>query len=451
MKNVKIRVKMLASFAVAIIAAFLIGMCGFLNIARMNNIISGNDVVIVRPLVYLNRITFDIGQTELLVRDAIIAGGENQDDVYGAIQDHQEDIRKQINNYLAGLYDNGYEDTPEYAGISGLSVRVSEWSTEIDNVARLSANGQTAAALSRLHDAALPKSAEVNALLNRLVEINEREAFDSRQSAYNSYILSVVLIGGLFVLVAVSLVVFGRAITGSISRSVGSIIAAAEALADGDTGISADGLPDDEMGQIGRALARVADSIADAIADNYAVLSDAGAGYLDARADVSKYKGDYLKILQSVNMTLQTFCRHLDIVPAGISFFDPSGAFIYGNKAMIGYLSYFDLQRGDGWMLSSILAASGSEAIRKKAAALFNNGRGEAFSEIFTTDKEGGGKPYAFTVSLHPVYGEQTGSRCLTCVMLTMVDITDVTRAKSDAERANRAKTEFLPRDTHLL
>jgi len=232
-KNMKIRTKMFISVAIAIVASFMLGLCGYLNISGMNGMISDNDYLIVQPLVYLNRITFDIGQIESLVRDAIIDVSEARGDIYKSIQNYQDDIRRQFNGYLYLVSERSREGTDDYTVLSDLSIKVSEWSMEIDTVASLSANGQRDAALSRLHDTVVAKGLVIGTLLEQLVAANESQAAESRESARGGFTASSILILGLFTFIVCVMTVFGIMITGSITKSVNSIVSAAEALADG--------------------------------------------------------------------------------------------------------------------------------------------------------------------------------------------------------------------------
>ena len=446
MKNMKIRTKILFSFAAALIVSFLIGLCGFLNIDGMYNIININDSTVTQPLVYLNKITFDIGQTELIVRDAIIGDSEDEEELYEAVRTYLEDIRLNIDCYLNVLQDDGNEHTEEYDVLTEFSIRVSEWSLEMNTVSRLSANGNDAAALKRLRDTVMSEDTAINTLIEQLVHINDTHASESREIAKQKYIASAMIISGLSVITTCFMITVGLKIITSISSAVYRIVGAAERLAAGNTHMETNSLPDDEMGQIGRALKQAADCITELIADNHKVFLEVGAGLLDSRADTDKYTGDYYSILQGVNMTIEMFCSHLNIIPTGIAFFNFSGRFVYGNKAMLNFLPYFGLNSTHETLLPRILNKE-SDVLPPDAAAVFSADGTGSFAATVTA-RNNAEILYAFGISLHRVYGSGDKS---SCVMLTMVDITDVTRAKSEAERANQAKSDFLSRMSHEI
>lgn len=451
MKDVKIRTKLLISSMIAILASFLIFLSGFSNIGTMNNIITKNDYLVVQPLVHLNNITFHIGKIKLLVlRGATLeAGEEGQEDLFESISEYQDEIRYSINGYLDSLSSAGDENDEQYEALSELSVKISEWSQEIDSVARLVVNGQKLAAVERLYDTAMPKGELINELHAKLITINEEQALASREAARNSYVTASVLMAGLLLLITAVMIFLNTINSRNINRSVNTIVTATEAFADGDTDMGNVSLPNDEMGQIGNALKQVADSIAGLLADIYDVFTDAGAGLLNNRANASLYKGDYYKILHGVNMTIQTFCRHFDAMPEAIAFFDLSGVVVYRNKAMQDFLDRFELNASDAGLLAGIFSSGESDILNEEAAEVFRNAGEGILSR--TVSINAGDESCAFGLSLRRVTCVEEENNMLACVMLTMTDITEVMRAKSEAEQANRFKTEFLSNMSHEI
>ena len=451
MKDIKIRTRLLISATIAILASFLIFLGGLLNLGKMNEIINKNDYLIVQPLVHLNNISYCLGQIESLVlRGAIIeAGGEEPEDLFEKISAYQDTIRININGYLDCLGSADYEDVEQARAVSELSIKISEWSQEIDSVARLAINGQKEAAVERLYDTAIPKGLVISELHEKLMVINETQAADSRDIARSNYITAAVLMAGILLLVTAVMIFFNIISIKNINQSVHTIIKATEAFANGNTNIEIENLPNNEMGQIGQALKQAADNIAGLLADNYKVFTDAGAGLLNNRANAGLYKGDYYKILHGVNMTMQTFCRHFDAMPEAIAFFDPACMLVYGNKTMQDFLTAFHLDASDQSMLAGILSSGESKPLPKAAAEVFSDTGAGVFSA--TVSARADNETRSFNISLRRVTGVDEEEGKLSCVMLTMTDITEVMRAKSEAERANQTKTEFLSNMSHEI
>ena len=451
MKNVKIKTKILISFAIAIIAAFLIGFFGYMNLNKMNHLMGNNDYLIVRPMVCLNKISYDIRQIEIIVRDMLLAESEQQQEMHDSIRVYQEDVRKQVNGYFEVLDDADYDDAEEYGILSDLSVTISEWSLEMENVASLSVNGQNSAAQMRLHDIVIPKSLRANSLLENLVTLNEGKASDGRQTAAIGFRSSTTLIAGLFLSIMGVMIIFAVMISRSITKSVNTIITAADELASGDTDMDDSNLSNDEMGQIGRKLKQVADCIAGLITNIDEIFVDAGVGKLNARVDTHSYEGDYQKILEGVNRTLQAFCHHLDIIPVAISFFDLSGVFVYGNKTMEDYLPRLGVDAAAFNLLTGTFPDTDPSTLSEEGVAVFKDRQATEYSSMISVGSEESGDQVIFGFSLHRISGgEDTGAE-FSCVMMTLVDITEFINAKRDAEKANRAKTEFLSHMSHEI
>ncbi len=452
MRNIKIKTKLIVYLVVSSVAVLAIGVFGYLNISAMNNSIKYTDDNIVKPLIYLERITFDTGQIRVLVRDIILDGSaETQEAQFEDIREYQEDLRENINEYMDTLDNAPFDTTLESGLVSELSIIVASWSSDMNNVATLSLNGQNGAAIDQLYNKVIPQGTIINGLTDELVDLNSAQVSERRISAQESFESSTVWIITMVVLVMTVMITMGIIMIRTISNSVRKIVGSAEDFAEGSIHSDFEGVPNDEMGQIASALERVANSITNLIADSYEAMVRVGAGRFDARIDTTGYKGDYQRILGGMNLTLETFSRHLDALPVAISFFDLHGRFAYGNTSMHAMLEKCDFSTDDEKLLRHLFAAGNEERLPEEAALIFTDEKDvPVYTDTFTfSGKEG--EEWVYSLAFRRVFGAGAEGGRGSCAMLTLIDITEVTTAKKDAERANLAKTEFLSNMSHEI
>ncbi|HHV49929.1 MAG TPA: HAMP domain-containing protein [Rhodocyclaceae bacterium] len=102
-------------------------------------------------------------------------------------------------------------------------------------------------------------------------------------------------------------------ITRSITRPLGDVLAAAKKMAAGDMSFSLTSKARDEIGEVVRAVADVQSSVQALISDA-GMLSQAGvAGQLSTRADATRHQGDFRKIVEGVNATLDAVIGPLNV------------------------------------------------------------------------------------------------------------------------------------------
>ena len=124
---------------------------------------------------------------------------------------------------------------------------------------------------------------------------------------------SVMLLIGLAIAALVIGIGFAFFITRSITRPVGEVSAAAKKMAGGDFNFDLKSDAKDEVGDVVRAVADVQSSVKRMIADA-SMLSDAAvAGKLSTRADATKHQGDFGRIVQGVNNTLDALIGPLNV------------------------------------------------------------------------------------------------------------------------------------------
>jgi signal transduction histidine kinase/DNA-binding response OmpR family regulator/HAMP domain-containing protein len=212
----------------------------------------------------------------------------------------------------------------------------------------------------------------------------------------------------------------------------------------------------DEIGQLGAAFLSVSHSIQGLVWDITCLLVGARNGKLGERSDISAYLGDYRQILSGINATLDVFCSHLNIMPEAIMFLDESRRGIYCNQAMEALLERYGLNEADPQLLAALLPPYALEGLPLEVTDLFTSyGAEESFqTDVGLMDAKLGEERH-YDLSLWRVSGEaallENRENPTVCVMLILNDVTQLTRAKTDAEAASRSKGEFLARMSHEM
>jgi methyl-accepting chemotaxis protein len=128
-----------------------------------------------------------------------------------------------------------------------------------------------------------------------------KTAQDETDKTYNSSRTLLIALSLAGILLGVG---FGSYISRGISKPLGIIAEAAKRIALGDVNQKIDYRSGDEVGSVAEAFRAVIDAV-NALTRDAAILSEAAAdGKLDTRADASRHQGDYRKIIEGVNDTL---------------------------------------------------------------------------------------------------------------------------------------------------
>jgi signal transduction histidine kinase/CheY-like chemotaxis protein len=193
----------------------------------------------------------------------------------------------------------------------------------------------------------------------------------------------------------------------------------------------------DEIGRLGNAFLTMSESIQQVIGDIGKLTKAARTGSLNERADLSAHHGDYHLIIAGINAMMDVFCSHFNAMPAALALFNAEAAPIYINKTMAEILSRHGFKSDDHRLLSTILD-------RPDWQALFDPREGLGVYREEITIPGPGGEPCNYSVMLQQILDEPS-------VIMILQDITQLTKARTDAEAASTAKSNFLANMSHEM
>lgn len=121
-------------------------------------------------------------------------------------------------------------------------------------------------------------------------------------------------------------------ITRSITRPLNSAVSAADKMAAGDFSFTVNSSSADETGQLLKSVSMVQTSLKTLMADANMLSQAADVGKLTIRADAGKHQGDYRKIVDGVNATLNRLVGFLDLMPTPVMVVDKEFNVQYMNE-----------------------------------------------------------------------------------------------------------------------
>ncbi|MDL2210128.1 response regulator [Desulfovibrio sp. OttesenSCG-928-O18] len=203
----------------------------------------------------------------------------------------------------------------------------------------------------------------------------------------------------------------------------------------------------DEIGQLGAAFARMSSSVHTLISDMRGLTVATGVGRLETRVDAESYHGDFRRIVDNMNVSMDSICTYLDSMPDALLLLDERGVPVYHNSAMARIMPRHGWRADDPALLAAVVAPDSGDIPREALNLFMPEARSLAKYESKVTLPDAEGESYSYTLSLSRVNGLMDTF----CIMLILNDVTALARARTQAEAANHAKSDFLSRMSHEM
>jgi methyl-accepting chemotaxis protein len=339
--NMKIAKRLISSFIVVALLAASVGIIGIVNI----NSININDTALYEqdtlPLSNLVNMTDDFNNIRARLRDVILNNGQNINSYTSEIKTGSGDF---TNKSL--MLSKSIKNNKENEILATINTNFAAYMVFADDLQNQVLTGQSDKALALLRSTQMvTANASVKTgieNLSALVKISAASKAKDNAAAANTAILLMVIVIGVSVLFAVLL---GLVISNSISKPIKQMVDVADKLALGYVNVEVKSNTKDEIGKLmtsfsnmivntkGQAeniqkladgnldfeiiqksdedvlaisMKKVVDTLLSLVSDTK-MLSDAAIeGKLNTRADVAKHSGEFRKIIQGVNDTLDS-------------------------------------------------------------------------------------------------------------------------------------------------
>ncbi len=310
--DLKLGTKLICGFiSVAVIAAII----GYFGIREMNKIEDADVTMyqkITVPITQLQDVSTAFQRMRVNMRDLIMATSpQDAQDKVKRITELREEIGKAAGEFEKTiLTDEGRKLFDEFKQAR------TAYGPILDRMVQLSQSGQNKEALALMRgDGAVASRNEQNAI-EKLVESKLKQAKFTNESntalaATATKIMSILIAVG--VLLAVGLGLFiTRIVQGQLGADPKEVSEVANRVAAGDMTVTIDlaGKRDDS---VMAAMQNMVDSVKALVADASMLADAAIAGKLASRADASKHRGDFQKVIAGVNDTLDAVIGPLNV------------------------------------------------------------------------------------------------------------------------------------------
>ncbi len=301
-RNLKISVKLIIAFLLLAVITGFVGAYGLVALenssAQSNSLFNnyGNSQG------YLGHVACEFNTQRALYRDIILDADEAKTQEYVAKIKTSDDAMKEN----LKLYKDTCITEEEQQGYAELETYINSYIEVRDKIVSIGQSGDYQGAYQYMReDAALQSVTDAQTCINDFVNADVaagQEILASQDASTGT--TETIMIAIVIAAVAIA-VLLGVVISRLISKPVRHLNDVAKQLAAGDTDVKRTNYhAKDEVGELLESFRDILDAIQALVADTNALTEAAVAGKLSTRADAGRHQGDYRKIVEGINSTL---------------------------------------------------------------------------------------------------------------------------------------------------
>ncbi len=302
--NMRISARLFLSLAFMVLISMAVGITGVWEVSSISLADQAMYDKATLPLMTLSEIAEEFMRARTVLGDAVLA--DDPKEVQTLLINHDElldQIDTEIYKFKAAL---PVEAADALRGIDEQFKAYGDMTAEVKSLARQNKPESDSQAWALLHDGKF-QSAEASvtvtfdglrdkleAVVNGIMEKNQKTASDAW------IIIAAVLAAG--ALVSVLIVLLTAA---SITKPLNQLGSAADALARGEAKVRSGIRSRDEIGKLAGALENVANAVDELISDVETQMEAAEDGQLGFRSDADRHQGQYRRVVEGHNHTLE--------------------------------------------------------------------------------------------------------------------------------------------------
>ncbi|KAF0216923.1 MAG: methyl-accepting chemotaxis [Geobacteraceae bacterium] len=308
--NLKLTVKLLASFILVALIAGVVGWVGVSNIRAINRLDTEMYELCTKPLAEVGKISTGLQKLRVGYRELIL-----------------DKTMEQKNKHLAQVRENGRvideamakvektnrseETRRAYEELKGA---LTAFVPVREKIISLSMAGKNEEALSFMRlDSSFLSAKAVDDAINKYSDLKEGQA-QKRSEGNTAQAHAAVRFTSILVLVGMLVAVaLGTFISRIIGRPVGKLVAAADRIAAGDLNVKIEATTKDEIGTLSRSFETMVKTVKDLHSEVDGLIKAVQQGKLDARGDTAAFQGAWGELVGGVNRLVDAFVGPINV------------------------------------------------------------------------------------------------------------------------------------------
>ena len=308
--NLKIRVKMLSGFIIVALLGGIIGVFGIVNLTSMSRneqALYSNNIL---GAVAINNAQQAFMSMRVAVRDLVIYADKDKTEFFNAIQESYMTVDESFNEYEKSITNENEQDSRNFSDLKSI---FSKYKTEVDKIVKFSASSQNSAETLNMVVAARDMGNQTEEAILKVSDFNAVMAKGKIDEDTSASQTTINIMVGIVVLSLVIAIFLGVFIANAISKSINKLLIAANSISAGNLDFDLKIDTKDEIGNLAGSFEKIIYALHNLITDANMLEKAAIEGKLATRADASKHGGDYKKIVDGVNKTLDAVIGPLNV------------------------------------------------------------------------------------------------------------------------------------------